>query len=63
MKGRSYASINNIDAATPVAKVPMAILEASLLSLWTKAIAIRAQSACMTKHDHLTSLTESKDYS
>ena len=33
VKGRSCASISNIDAATPVAKIPIAIPEASLLSL------------------------------
>ena len=54
VKGRSCASISNIDAATPVAKIPIAIPEASLLSLWTMAIATRAQSACMNRHDHLS---------
>jgi hypothetical protein len=39
VKGRSCASISNIDAAIPVAKIPNAIVEASLLSLWTIAIA------------------------
>ena len=33
VKGRSYASISKIDAATPVAKTPIVIIEASRSSL------------------------------
>jgi hypothetical protein len=46
-----------MDAATPVAKIAIVIVDASLLSLWTIAIASRAQTACTNRHDHLTKLT------
>src|SRR5467141_4104475 len=46
-----------MDAATPVAKIPIVIVEASWLSLWTMAIAARAQAAWTNRHDHLTQLT------
>src|SRR5262249_27760819 len=49
VKGRSWARISNIDAAIPVAKIPIAIIEASRLSLWTMAIATRVQTACMDR--------------
>ena len=45
VKGRSYASISKIDAATPVAKTPIVIIEASRLSLWTIPIITRTQTA------------------
>ena len=45
VKGRSCASISKVDAAIPVAKIPIAIIEASRLSLWTMAIATTAQTA------------------
>jgi hypothetical protein len=57
VKGRSWASISKVDAATPVAKIPIAIIEASRLSLWTMAIATRAQTAWMNRHAHLSRLT------
>ena len=57
VKGRSCASISKVDAATPVAKIPSAIGEASRLSLWTIAIATSAQTACMNRHTHLSILT------
>jgi hypothetical protein len=57
VKGRSCASISNIDAATPVAKSPIAMIEESRLSLWTIAVATRAQIACKNRADHLTKLT------
>ena len=57
VKGRSCASISKIDAATPVAKVPIAIRDASRLSLWTMAIATRAETACINRHTHLSRLT------
>jgi delta 1-pyrroline-5-carboxylate dehydrogenase len=57
VKGRSCASISKIDAATPVAKIPIAIIEASRLSLWTMAIATRAQTACINRQAHLSRLT------
>ena len=41
MKGRSYASIGKIDAATPVAKTPIVIIEASRSLLWTIPIMTR----------------------
>ncbi len=44
-KGRSCASISNIDAATPVTKTPIAIMEVSRSPLWTMAIATRTQIA------------------
>ena len=56
VNGRSWARISNIDAATPVAKIPIAIIEASRLSLWTIAIATRAQTACMNRRDHFSRL-------
>src|SRR5262249_205323 len=46
-----------VDAATPVAKIPSAIIEASRLSLWTMAIATRVQAAWMNRHAHLSGLT------
>ena len=57
VKGRSWASITNVAAATPVAKIAIAIRDASLLSLCTMAIATRAQTACMNRHNHLSRLT------
>src|SRR5262245_33666046 len=45
VKGRSCASISKVDAAIPVAKIPIAMIEASRLSLWTMAIATSAQTA------------------
>jgi hypothetical protein len=44
VKGRSCASISKVDAAIPVAKIPIAVIEASRLSLWTMAIATSAQT-------------------
>jgi|SRR5215472_14261156 len=57
VKGWSWESINKIDAATPAAKIPIVMVEASRLSLWTMPIASRAQAACTNRHDHSTKLT------
>src|SRR5271169_937672 len=57
VNGRSCAKIKNTDAATPVAKSPIATAAASRLSLWTMAIAISAQAACKNRADYLTKLT------
>jgi len=56
-KGRSYATIKNADAATPVANIANVMAEESRLSLCIMAIAISAQAACNNRAAHLVQWT------